>query len=961
VDYSQRDFLRAVLPESGFVAVGRLAPQKGAFFEHDIYDNAEALIAALDNIDYTRQNYYFTVSSFAEKSVFERGKQRFRTQANAKLTRCIILDVDIKTQDGYYTTKEDAWDGIQRISMQLNLPNPIVVDSGFGYHVYWPMVAGVSSKEWQAVAKLFYQALSITEPRAVADASRVSDSASVLRIPETWNLKFNQQTPVAIVQWFDDVIDFGVFRETLQRVTGKRPDAPKVRLETNNAEFEKAELLPVIKNCNWTQDYLKNAETATEPAWYAMLGMAPFIEHTKDGLKLNGVDIAHMLSKKHPGYSHDATVIKFTQAKHGQTGPTTCSKFQQINSKPCETCPFRGAIKSPIQTARLQRPATEAQTVTTVVITDDGSKQTEDVVIPRPPSPYFRGESGGVYARVKEKIKNDNDEEEWVEKIVQIYDYDLYPVKRFRSELVEEEQIEVHLWLPRDGMRRFKMPTETLTEYKKLGAFLAGRGAIGEVGSAPRIAKYMVDYTRHLQQEASAEVEYSRFGWRDLQGPEPKFVVGNGFVDREGKVHPAAFPAYLKSAATSVAAFGTLDLWREGFEVYKNIPNSEAYVFTAMMGFAAPLMALTPYAGVLFNMVGKSGAGKSAALSVMTSVWGQPNPQRVNVNDTQIATYNTIGYLNSVPVAFDEITNMDPAIASQFALNFTGGRGKERAGRDGQNKENHITWDTIVVCTSNTSMYAKFTAARRGYNAEAMRLFEVNVPMGDAKYKPQIDRALAILESNYGHAGRTYIGAVMRNRQALSEAIEAKANQILSVTGGSNAERFWAVLLACAFIGGSVARKLGLHDYDLARMHEWATGQLNIARDTSGKAAADPKGMLGEFINANLESLVRIRDGQVDLKSEAIKNRNIRGRLEYDGEVLARAIISSKVLTDYCNLNNIDSSWLVTELKRLGVTNGVSKAQRLAAGTNLPSVTVRSLEFDLIQQIEEPDEQRANN
>lgn len=951
MEYSQRDFLRAVLPDSGLVAVGRLAPKKGAGFEHDIYENVEQLCAAIENVDYSKQNFYFAVSSFNQRTVFERGKNRFRTQSNAKLTKCIILDIDIKNEDGYFTDKETAWPAIHTLTTQLNLPDPIIVDSGYGYHVYWPMLAGVSSKEWQAVAKLFYQAVSILEPRIVADASRVSDSASVLRIPGTLNLKFGQQVPVYIAQWYSDLLDFGDFRETLQRITGKVPGAPKVKLETNFAEFEKAALMPLLKNCNWTRRYLANAANATEPEWYGMMGLASFVEHEKDGQKINGVDIAHLFSKKHPGYSHDATVLKFTQAKNAQTGPTTCAKLEQINKSPCQSCPFRGAVKSPIQAAKLQRPVEQAQTVVTTVITDDGNKQQEEIVIPKPPSPYFRGEDGGVFARVKVKETDNEGNEQWTEQIIQIYDYDLYPVKRFRSELVEEEQIEIHLWLPRDGMRRFKMPTETLVEHKKLGTYLAGRGAIGEMGATPRIAKYMIDYVRHLQQQERAEVEYSRFGWRDLQTDNPKFIVGNGFVDKQGVTHAAAFPSYLRSAATAVAMHGDKNEWRKAFDVYTEIPNSEAYIFTAMMGFAAPLMALTPYAGVLYNMVGETGAGKSAALQIMTSVWGQPNPARVNVNDTQIATYNTIGYLNSVPVAFDEITNMDAQAAATFALNFTGGRGKERAGRDGQNKDNHITWDTIVVCSSNTSMYSKFTAARRGYNAEAMRLFEVKVPPGDGRFKQRMDEALRTLRSNYGHAGREYVGAIMRNRDDLARAIEKKANQVLVQTGGSNAERFWATLIACVFVGSAVAKKLGLHGYDPTAIHDWAVGQITSVRDVSNKSASDPKGVLGEFINGNLDEFVRVREGKVDLRNMNSNLRRVSGRLEYEGEELVSADIASASLTKYCNFNNIDISWLVNELKRAGVTDGISRAKRLASGTNLPNSSVRAYTFDMRKQL----------
>lgn len=954
MEHTLSDFLHTVLPESGYVCLGRLAPRKGSPFLHDVYDSVSDMLAALENADYTKENYYFAISSLAERSVVERGKKRVRTQKNAKFTKAIILDVDVKNEDGYYLDKEEAWEGLSRISFQLGMPEPIIVDSGFGYHVYWPLLVGIPSHEWQAAAKLFYQALLIVEPKAVADASRVSDSASVLRIPESFNLKFNQQTPVGIVQWHSDLLDFGDFRESLRRITGKRAGAPVVNLETESKQYEPAPFKATMRNCNWSKHYMTHMADAAEPEWYAMLGLAPFMEHTAaDGTVYKGLDLAHIMSKVHPEYTPDTTERKYLQAKVGQSGPTTCSKFQQINPKHCEGCPFRDAVKSPVQTGRLSRPMETAQVVPTVVVDEEGNKQEEHIIVPVPPKPYFRGEDGGVFVREKIKVEVDGTEE-WQETITKIYDYDLYPVKRFRSELMEEEQLEIHLWLPKDGMRKFKMPAENLVEHKKLGSFLASRGAIGEFGKSIPMAKYLIDYARHMQTQEGAEVEYSRFGWRDVHGENPKFVVGNGFIDKEGITHPAAFPSYLRNAATSVATYGSLDKWKNAFGVYNRIPNSEPFIFAAMMGFAAPGMALTPYAGVLFNMVGASGAGKSAALRIMSSVWGMPHEARVNVNDTQIAMYNTIGYLNAVPVAFDEVTTMDAQVASQFALNFTGGRGKERAGRDGQNKDNHVTWDTIVVCSSNTSMYSKFTMARKGYNAEAMRLFEVNVPDSKEEYKSMMDNAQATLRENYGMAGRAFIGMVMRNREKISKAIETKANWVLAQTKGSNSERFWATLVACVYVMGSIAKKQGLHTYDMDELTSWAMGQMHVARDTSGKSAADPKAMLGEFINRNLDSLIRVRDGQVDLTlaNPNISPRSIKGRLEYQGDKLVNAVLSNKALADFCNSSHIDNSWLLTELVRLGVTDGASSPKRLATGTNFPNPTVRSITFDMSAQSE---------
>lgn len=949
--HTTREFLETVLPQSGYICFGRINQGKGGCI-HDVYDSVGAAISGLRRDAIVKQDHYLTVSTLAEVSVDERGKKRTRTQKNAKLTRSFILDIDVKENtEGFYSNKDEAFLGIRNICDALQLPDPIIVDSGYGYHVYWPMAAGVPSNEWQGVARLFGKALTIIEPKAVADSTRVSDSAGLLRIPNTLNLKFGKQVPVRIVQWYEEFLDFGEFRDKMQRITGSKAqsdDKPvgKPTLAVAEIGNEKVPILNVLRNCNWMQQYARNRAESSEPEWYASLGLAQYMVHNE----VNGAGIAHMLSRGHPDYDPDATDIKFEQVKGAQNGPTTCERLSKIKPGPCTTCPFKGAVTTPLQAAYLSRPATTPEVKETVVITDDGGKEQTQVVIPVPPSPYFRGESGGVYKRVKFKDKNDD----WHEEIIQVYDYDLYPVKRYRTEQTEEEHLEMHLWLPQDGMRKFKMPAEMLADGKKMGTFLSSRGAVAEFGGLTHIVKYMIDYTRHMQVKEAAEVEYTRFGWRDARGSDPKFVVGNGLIDKDGVLQPAAFPSFLREAATAVAQHGTLEAWKEAFGVYKQVPNSDAYIFTIMMGFAAPLMALTPYAGILYNMVGPSGAGKSAALNVMTSVWGMPTVNRVSITDTQISMYNTIGYLNSVPVAFDEITNMDPKAASDFALNFTGGRGKHRAGRDGKNLDNATVWDTIVVSTSNTSMYSKLTTARRGYNAEAMRVFEVIVPPPNMAYRERMDRAVRTLKANYGVAGREYIPHVIKHRDTLAELIDQQTNVILAESEGSNAERFWATLVACVLIGGRLAGKIGLHSYDMAAVKRWALTHMGSARVVASEEAGDANALLGEFLNKHLDKMVHVRDGKPDISLSAafIDNpRSLVGRLEYGADPHpVSAIISAKSLSDFCEQGRIDMSWLIAELKIRSITSGVAKPMRIASGTNLPNPTVRAYTFDMVKQ-----------
>jgi hypothetical protein len=954
VEYTQRDFLYAVLSQSGLPCIAYKRPSAQGM-QHKVFESVQQMADYFENAANSDvHDYYFCISTLLAPTIIERGSKRVRTQTNASHTRCFVLDLDVHAadtdkEDRYYHSQDEAREGLARLVDALDLPAPIVVNSGYGLHVYWPMVEGVPSAEWKQVAERFKRTLNVVEPRAVGDGTRVADSAGVLRVPDTNNLKNNTSMPVYIEQWSNDVLDFGEFARKMETFSGgftvqgtspgPQTATPLVNLDIAREELEPVELKQLIKNCNWVQRYLKSPEEADEPQWYAMLGLAAYTIHTKaNGEVLKGRDIAHLFSSKHPEYTDAETDKKFTQAKMGQTGPTTCQRMWGIKASGCEGCPFIDSVRSPASAARISRPITEPKAVETQVHTPEGTVTTETVFIPVPPKPYFRGDDGGVYIKAKD---DDGDAI-----IFKIYDHDIYPVRRYRTENIETEILEVRLHLPHDGMRTFKMPTELLADMKRLNAFLSSRGVVTEVGKAKHMTKYMVDYIRDMQMNHAAETEFSRFGWRDINSPNPKFVVGNGYISKQKSLNQGSFAYFLKDAARAVAATGDLAKWKAAFNVYLGVPDSEPYQIAALLGFAAPLLALTEYSGVLYNMVGASGAGKSTALQVMTSVWGQPNESHIRVTDNEIPMYNFIGYLNSIPVAFDELTKMEPDRLGKFVLNFTGGRGKMRATRNGTNALNEVEWDTIVACTSNTSLYSKLAESRTGYTAEAMRVYEVNVPISHAEYKPLLTVASGVLKQNYGLAGRVYAEWLMPRLAAVGEALGKSMTRLDEIGHRRPDERFWVAFVASIEIGGTIAKKLGLHDYDVAHLVRWASDQSVEVRADIVSTNSSPMNVLSDFFNNTLDGTLYFRENVVDMDIGTAV-RTIKTRIEYKGQQMYRAYISVSALREFCKFRSIDYAWMKRGLMDLGVVlqDGVSK--RLAAGTSLPNTPTRSWEVDM--------------
>lgn len=948
----QAQFFRSVLSEQGKPCLAWLVRGKDkSYFKHRVFDTIDDLLEGLGRINYATYNYYFCVSTLREASVNDGGKDRVRIQKNALLSRAFVLDIDIREdKEGYYKTFDEAFNGVYQVQQAFGLPDPIIVNSGFGLHVYWPMADGIESKLWVKYAHKFKRAIEFIAPAVVADASRVADSAGVLRVPMSFNLKSDPPTPVDVVQWHSDFVDFSKFSATLDRLVKDEGETHTVDIGTTVYDSGPVELTGVAKKCAWVKAYLKNKGGASEPEWYAMLGLASYLVHTKpDKTQLVREKIAHALSNGHPDYDPEATYRKFIQVSTAQTGPTTCAKFAQVHSSRCDGCPFRGSIKTPLQVAALDLPATAPAVLETEVHDEEGNTTVEEITIPLPPEPYFRGENGGIFVRTKVK----NDEGAWDTVIQRIYDYDFYPTKRLRTEATESESMECHLWLPRDGLKKFRLPSGLLAESKKLNTYLSDKGVVSEFNKAQGVTKYLVDYIRFLQMNESADIEFSRFGWRDALSADPRFIVSDGYYDRAGKLQKSGVAANLKEAASAISERGKLDQWKEGFNVYNNIPDSDPYILASLLGFAAPLMALTEYSGVLYNIVGHSAAGKSTALKLMTSVWGKPNPQHILIDDTDNAIYNFIGYLSSIPVAFDEVTNMDPMRLSSFLLAFTGGRGKMRATRDGQNRINEVFWDTIICSTSNAWLYTKLMEARQGYNAEQTRVFELEVQPSKEAYRPVIDRAIGLVNNNYGMAGRAYLEYLIPRVQAIKPMLD-KAHAMVMGMGLRNHERFWGALLACVLVGGKIARdKLKLHDYDVeALVHRLVTGVEKV-RTNMASSASDPVSIIAEFINTNLNATLRFKDGSLDVAAFSNALQSVKIRMEsvsVAGQLMSMpktAFISAQALKEYCGIRKIDFGWLRRELGETGVLKNANLQKRLTSGAPLPAVNAKCWELDM--------------
>ena len=124
------DFLAAVLPSSGVYCAAEFNTKKK---EHVFVDSLDGLVTAADSFAAQNRDVYFALAAFKEV-----GK---RTADNARVVRSLFIDIDIGDEKKYKTRLEgrDAYLEFMGATGMDTLGEPIVVSSGGGFHVYWPL------------------------------------------------------------------------------------------------------------------------------------------------------------------------------------------------------------------------------------------------------------------------------------------------------------------------------------------------------------------------------------------------------------------------------------------------------------------------------------------------------------------------------------------------------------------------------------------------------------------------------------------------------------------------------------------------------------------------------------------------------------------------------------------------------------------------------------------------------
>jgi hypothetical protein len=228
------------------------------------------------------------------------------------------------------------------------------------------------------------------------------------------------------------------------------------------------------------------------------------------------------------------------------------------------------------------------------------------------------------------------------------------------------------------------------------------------------------------------------------------------------------------------------------------------------------------------------------------------------------------------------------------------------------------------------------------------RLIELRITRPENISKQESDAIFGKLNEHYGLAGPVFMQYVLKNPEkvrAMLNKIKKKIDLDLQL---DQSDRFYSVILACAFTGATIAKRLGLHSIDIPRVYQYALVTIanirnNIVKPASNTTLAAQE-TLTTYINENLNNALIVNAKRGGVPQAPIREPRGPLRIRYEPDT-AELWIPASALRDYFVGRQVDFQQAVKDLTSKGIfkNNGAATTKRIGSGAvgNFETLGVR--------------------
>lgn len=238
----------------------------------------------------------------------------------------------------------------------------------------------------------------------------------------------------------------------------------------------------------------------------------------------------------------------------------------------------------------------------------------------------------------------------------------------------------------------------------------------------------------------------------------------------------------------ALSCSGSVEEWRDS--IGRLVSGNSRLIFAIATAFAPSLAKLAGEDSGGFHFRGASSSGKSTALKVAASVWGNPKSYCRLWRSTSNGLEGLASLHNDGLLILDELSQIDPREAGEAAYLLANGQGKTRASRSGTAKQS-ASWSLFFLSAGEESLTALMAKAGQRTNAgQEIRLADIEADAGAGMglfetIHNQISpaaMAITLKESTsqyYGAVGMAWLERIVANRRTIIPAINNMTKQFV--------------------------------------------------------------------------------------------------------------------------------------------------------------------------------------
>ena len=288
--------------------------------------------------------------------------------------------------------------------------------------------------------------------------------------------------------------------------------------------------------------------------------------------------------------------------------------------------------------------------------------------------------------------------------------------------------------------------------------------------------------------------------------PETESVGRLGFIGDGSQFSPYVDnlifdgEANYRNIYDAISTKGNYSVWLA--EAQKCRTESLTAQIMIAASFASPLlnkMGCLPFFVHLWGV--ESGTGKTVALMLAASVWGDPDVGKYiqTFNSTQVSCERTAAFLNNIPLCIDELQlSKDSHGHSKFDVyQLAQGVGRGRGNRAG-GIDRVPTW-SLCILTTGESPIVQASAGAGAVN----RVLDIECRASESVIKDGFTTS-SIIKQNYGFAGKEFIEAL--NEYEIEQARIRYRELFKQLSSGDSTEK-QAMAAAMLLVADELADK----------------------------------------------------------------------------------------------------------------------------------------------------------